>query len=247
VAWFDDFPEIQAKAVEFLDGFFSRTPDMLLTLSSAVVSLIAAVASALPSVSVFIIVFVVSCFYFMLEFEGINRFIVAQLPEKWRAVTDRLSKQTGKTVLHLAKAYFTLMTLTFIELSLALLILNIDYAVTLALIISVIDLMPVLGVGTALIPWAVVELIIGNYALGIGLLISYVIILIVRQIVEPRIVGKHIGLHPLITLISMYAGLKIFGAVGLFLLPMLVMFLKYLQDLGTLQLWKPVLKNEKEM
>ena len=150
-------------------------------------------------------------------------------------------------MLHLAKAYFTLMTLTFIELSLALLILNIDYAVTLALIISVIDLMPVLGVGTALIPWAVVELIIGNYALGIGLLISYVIILIVRQIVEPRIVGKHIGLHPLITLISMYAGLKIFGAVGLFLLPMLVMFLKYLQDLGTLQLWKPVLKNENEM
>ena len=90
-----------------------------------------------------------------------------------------------------------------------------------AFITALVDAIPVLGTGTVLIPWSIFELISGNYTLAIGLFIMYIMAIVVRQFTEPRVVSAQIGLHPLITLTSMYAGLKAIGIFGMILGPVL--------------------------
>ena len=84
---------------------------------------------------------------------------------------------------------------------------------------AIFDILPILGTGGSLIPWAIIVAILGNPALAFGLLFLYVFILVVRNIIEPRIVGKQIGLHPLVTLVGMFIGLRLFGVIGLFGIP----------------------------
>jgi len=96
----------------------------------------------------------------------------------------------------------------------------------------------VLGTGTVLIPWSLISLITGDTFLGVGLIFMYVIILVVRNIIEPKFIGKRIGLKPIVTLLSMYLGLKLAGVPGMFLFPLVVAFLKNLHDAGVINVWK---------
>jgi predicted PurR-regulated permease PerM len=128
------------------------------------------------------------------------------------------------------KAYATLILVTFIELAVGLSILRVDKAIHIAALIAVIDIMPVFGTGTVVIPWSIIELVKGNTLFAIGLAILYIIITVVHNILEPKLVGKQIGLHPLIMLICMYVGVKVFGFIGLFILPIIAAIMKYLYD-----------------
>ena len=92
-------------------------------------------------------------------------------------------------------------------------------------LIAALDILPILGTGGIMIPWAVVSFILGYTSLGIELLVTYFIVTVVRNYVEPRIVGAQLGLHPIITLISMFIGLRLFGFLGLFGLPVGISFL----------------------
>ena len=115
------------------------------------------------------------------------------------------------------------MFIIFAELTVGFISLRIEYAGILALIVALIDMLPILGVGTVLIPWGIADIIMGEYALGAALLILYAVIALVRNLIEPRIVGKSLGLHPLATLMSMYIGLKLFGFAGMIMVPIAVM------------------------
>ena len=99
------------------------------------------------------------------------------------------------------RAYAILLSITFVELLIGFSLLRVDYALRSALLTAMVDSLPVLGTGTVLIPWAAAMLILGNCPLGIGLLMLYAIITVVRQMLEPRVVGKQIGLYPLVTLV----------------------------------------------
>lgn len=109
------------------------------------------------------------------------------------------------------------------------------YAVIVALVIAVFDILPVLGTGGVLLPWAAVMLVTGNYSFAAGLFILYLVITIVRNSLEPRSVGKQMGLHPLITLIAMFVGLELGGLAGLILLPMAVVILVNMKKSGAVQ------------
>ena len=105
------------------------------------------------------------------------------------------------------------------------------------LLISIFDILPVLGTGGVMIPWILISFLQGDYRQGLSLLVVYVIITIIRNIIEPRIVGEQIGLHPVLTLMSMFVGNHLFGIVGLFGLPILLSLLRYLNDTGTISLF----------
>jgi len=132
------------------------------------------------------------------------------------------------------KAYAGLMLITFAELALGLSILKVDGAISVAAMTAVIDILPVLGTGIVVIPWSIIEFIKGNTPLAIGLAVLYLIIMVVRNILEPKLVGKQIGLHPLIMLICIYVGVRAFGFIGLFALPVIAVIVKYLYDNGKL-------------
>jgi len=122
------------------------------------------------------------------------------------------------------------MLITFIELALGLSVLRVEGAITIAALIATIDILPVFGTGGVVIPWAIIELIKGNTPFAIGLAVLYVIITVVRNILEPKMVGKQIGLHPLAMLVCMYVGVKLFGFIGLFALPVALVMVKHLYE-----------------
>ena len=105
-------------------------------------------------------------------------------------------------------------------------ILHRPYTVLPAFINALVDILPVLGISTVLVPWGIFELIRGNVALGTGLLVLCAIMLLIRQLIEPRIIGKSLGLHPLTTLFAAYVGLQLFGLFGMLLGPAVAMVIK---------------------
>lgn len=138
----------------------------------------------------------------------------------------------------LIKSYSIIMSITFVELSIGLSILKISNPFLIALAISVFDILPILGAGGVLLPWAIFSLILGNVPLGIGLFILYGVIMVVRQVIEPKIVGQQIGLHPIATLLCMFIGAKLLGVIGLFLFPITATIIKGMNDEGVIHLFK---------
>lgn len=175
--------------------------------------------AAFPSFILFVIVTLISSFYFCLDLGGVHRGIKSVLP-LWasKKLASLRRRATGTAVKYL-RAYVLLLFMTFVELLVGFSILKVDYAFLLAALIAVIDFLPIFGVGSVLVPWAIVLLLSGNYYLGVGLLIVYGCTAVVRQVAEPKIVGGSLGIHPLLTLVSMYAGFKLFGFFGMILGP----------------------------
>lgn len=142
------------------------------------------------------------------------------------------------------RAYLLIMFITFCELSIGFTIMSIagimnnSYLYLIALAICIFDILPVAGSGGILIPWAIVSLIMGNTPQAIGLLIIYVVISVIRQYIEPKIVGDSLGVNPLITLAGLYFGLKLFGVLGMFIVPICLMTVKAFNDTGRIHLWK---------
>lgn len=192
--------------------------------------------AGLPDTVFFLAVFVLACFYMCIDFSAVNTFICRRLPETWLTPIQRIRTAIVSTSFRYLRAYLMLMAITFVQLLIGFLILNLRYAFTLALIIAVVDALPVLGVGTVLLPWAGILIAAGNYYTGLGLLVIYGVIYVVRQLTEPKIVGKSVGMPPLIMLICMYVGYRLFGFAGLFILPILVILLRAVMETGELRL-----------
>lgn len=123
------------------------------------------------------------------------------------------------------RAQVKLMAVTFLLLTLGLMLLRVDSPLLLALLISLLDALPVFGTGTVLIPWAVVAILSGNMGLGVGLLGLYGAAALTRNVLEPKVLGATLGLSPLLTLVAIYAGWRLFGILGMILLPMGAMVL----------------------
>ena len=128
--------------------------------------------------------------------------------------------------------------IAFAELVAGLFLLGIKNAFAIAFIIAVLDILPVLGTGTVLIPWAVLAFASGRISTGVGVFALYLVITVVRNLIEPKLVGKQMGLSPVIMLPCMLIGLKFFGIIGLFVVPLLVSFLKQLNDRGIIKMFR---------
>lgn len=229
-------------ALEELERQFVQSlGNMVSSLSVGVVSQISDIASSLPGLFVKMLLMIISSFFIAADFEKIVGFCVRQMGEKAEHVCRQVEEYIVGTLFVCIRSYIIIMMLTFVELSIGLSILKVDNAMVIAAIIAIFDILPVLGTGGIIIPWAVISLIQGNIFLGCGLLILYVAITIIRNIVEPKIVGSQLGLHPVVTLASMFVGLQVFGGLGLFGMPITLSLLKHLNDNGTIH----ILRNEK--
>ncbi len=208
------------------------------SISLSVVNLITSIATKLPSFLIKFIISIIASFFFTLDYYKFTRFIMRQFPIKFQKIILDIKHNIFGTTFKFVKAYSILMVVTFIELSIGFTIFKIPNAIILSVIFSVLDALPVIGVGGILIPWSVIELIKGNYNLSIGFIIIYIIIAIVRSVLEPKVVGKQIGLNPIVTLITMFLGAELFGFLGMFILPIIATIINYLNDSGTVKLFK---------
>ena len=192
----------------------------------------------LPNTFMVIVLGLISCFLILIDKENIEAFILRQFPKKYSEKMLIIKTSIFETLMGYIKAQLIIMcfigTICFIGLS----IIKAPYALLLGFIIAVVDALPVFGSGFILWPWSIYNLIVKNYKFSVGLIIIYLIILIVRQTIEPKIVGKQIGIHPLVTLMSIYIGLKIFGVFGFIIGPCIMVILKALQTENILPKWR---------
>lgn len=207
------------------------------------------VVKNIPSALIGIVIGIIAWIFFTKDYNYIVGFIKLQLPEGKKNILSEIKQIFSKTVLKMLRAYGLIMFITFCELFLGMTILNLigvmnnNYVVIIAILIAVFDILPVAGSGGILIPWALVCVISGNYSQAVGIAVIYVVISIIRQYIEPKIVGNSLGVHPIITLAGLYFGLKLFGFMGMFIVPLAVMTLKAFNDAGRIHLYNVPERN----
>ena len=216
----------------------SSLGNLVSNVSTAVISKVSSIASSLPGLFINIVLMVISSFFIAADYEQLTGFCINQLSDNSKKIFIQIKEYIVGTLLVCIRSYAIIMSITFVELSIGLSVLKINHAILLALCIAVFDILPVLGTGGVMIPWVVLTAIRGNFGLALGLLILYVIITVIRNIIEPKIVGSQLGLHPVVTLASMYAGVRLFGGIGLFGLPIGLSLLRYLNDHGVIKILK---------
>jgi sporulation integral membrane protein YtvI len=231
-------PDAANTISQIITNGITYISDIIKNTSIAVVQIVTKLISNFPLYLISVIFTIVLSVFISVEYDGITAFIKRQLPEKFNSTFSEARMFLTGTLWKMIKSYMIILFITFIELLTGLSILKVKYALPIAAIIAVLDIMPVVGTGGILIPWAIVELILKNYTLGIGLLVLYLAVTVIRNVIEPRIVGHQIGLHPIITITVMYAGLRLFGFFGLIVAPIIAILVKYLNDTGKIHLFK---------
>ncbi len=215
---------------EQLTTLLSQLLNRLLTAAGEQLpGLVGGILSRLPRVLLTLAVVIFSGVYFCMGTEELKNALYGILPASARKRLPTLKQRLKGLAWGYLRSYFWLWLVTLAQLWLGLSLLSVKYAFLAALLISLVYLLPVLGVGTVLLPWsALAFFILRNHFLSIGMLILYLVILFVRQLLEPRLVGHTLGLHPLLTLFASYAGWRLLGFTGLFLMPPLAVLSKEL-------------------
>ncbi len=225
----------------------STIVDVIVNAVTTVVTTVATkVVTGGPSLLIATIFSIVASCYITKDYRKIVNFILCQLSDKRKELIINIKKLFVTNILKMLRGYIIIMFITYVELFIGLSILKVDYAAIVAAIIAVLDILPVLGTGTVLIPWFAISLLMGNVWMGVGVILLYIIITIVRNVIEPRIIGKQVGLPPIVTLIAMYVGLKIFGVFGMLLLPVTIIIVVKLQEGGIIHLWNTPSKTVAE-
>ncbi len=202
-------------------------------------------ASKIPSIIIGVVVSIIASCFLTVDYQKLKNFIIAQFPEKKQADLRRAKNLLKESLTKMGKAYALIIIITFFEMFVGLSALKLigvysaGYIPIIALVTAIVDILPILGTGTILLPWALISLITGNFGLGIGLLVIYGVITVIRQIIEPKLVAGQLGLPPIVTLACIYFGLKLFSVLGMFITPVAVVMIKTLNDEGIIHLWKP--------
>jgi sporulation integral membrane protein YtvI len=218
--------EVTYNIESIITNITSSLINMAKSFASTLVKGAFSTAFSIPEIVIFIAVTILSTYFLMSDRDKIFKYFKTHFPDKWVSKVTSFKNDTFSALFRYLKAQLIIMTITFAELFIGLSIIRVKYALILAFVISIIDILPILGTGTILIPWSLYNFLTGDIRMGVSLIILYVIILIVRQMIEPKIVGYQLGLYPLLTLMAMYIGLKLIGVLGLILGPIAFLLVK---------------------
>jgi sporulation integral membrane protein YtvI len=211
-----------------INGLLTKMNSVTITLLNAIVAMI----KGLPNFLVISVVYVIALFLFALDLPVlVHKFLglfEGDTQRKMRLVLENLNR----AIIGFLQAQVLISFLTYDLVLVGLWILGVPYALAVALIVVVVDVLPVLGTGAVFLPWAIYAFATGSQSLGSGLLVLYVVVMVFRRIIEPKILGNSLGISALATLISMYLGFMIFGVAGLIAGPALVILWQACRDAG---------------
>ena len=239
-----------ADEIESLSSYLSPTAYDLLTdvlsnmaasLSQAVssfsmkaVTWVSGLAAKLPSMLLSGLICIIATIFMTADFSRLTAFVMRQIPAGPRHVVQKAKETFVVVIFKYARSYGIIMCITFAEVLIGLLIVRQNYAVLIAVLIAVFDIFPIVGAGLILAPWSVISMLTGSLGKGLGLLALWIVVMVVRQFMEPRVVGHQVGLHPVLTLMAMFVGSKLFGGLGLLGLPIACAIIKSLDDTGVI-------------
>jgi len=239
-----DIPELQEGIVTLQDAITGASQTLVTSLSQWGAGAVTSFTTGLADFLVSFIFTIMLSFFISIRYDEVVSFIKAQCPDKIKRNITETKEIFRTAVLRYMVAVLKIQIITFIILAVGMLILGVENALLIAVGIAIMDALPVIGTGTVLIPWTIIELIRGNFPLALGLIILYLIITITRNIVEPKIVGDNLGLNPIVALMAIYLGLRLFGIFGMIMMPIVTQIILELHRRGKFKLFREA-KSEK--
>ena len=235
---------ISGTVADYITNFFNNigteNSSVDLSVLSAPISGAWNVVKGIPSLFLSVLVTIISCVFMTADYESIKAMLLDMCSKKNREKLVNAKRTTTKGIAKLFKAYATIMLITFTEMFIGLSFMKLigvykgGYIAIIAFVTCIVDIIPVLGTGTVIIPWAIYSLVTGNVGLGIALIVLYAVITVLRQIIEPKLVANQVGLPAIVTIAAMFIGARVFGAFGIIILPLTVIVLKLMYDEGVI-------------
>jgi sporulation integral membrane protein YtvI len=221
--------QIGTTAGNFIQGFFEKIP---------------AILGWFPNAATVIIFSLLATFFISRDWHRLSTF-GKYLPNRAKSSGKTVFADLKRALFGFIKAQLTLISITTVIILTGLLILKVDYAITIALVTGLVDIIPYLGTGAVFVPWIIFEAVAGDMARAIGLGVLYLIVLVQRQVMEPKILSSSIGLDPLATLVSLFAGFKLLGFLGLIAGPVTLVILTTLHRANVFRdLWEYIKGKE---
>ena len=208
-----------------LDGLFGK---LVSRAAEPTVQIAGHVAKSIPNLLVNMVIIILSSYLFLADRESIMRWLKEPLPAFVFRYIEYMKRDAKGLIGGYFLAQFRIMCVVALILAAGFLVLGVRYGVLLAFLTAILDFLPIFGTGTVLFPWAVVKLFAGEYAYATGLILLYILTQVVRQIIQPKIVGESMGLPPLMTLFLLYLGFKLRGLTGMILaVPVGLVFINF--------------------
>lgn len=221
------FPDGIGKAIQTsITEFFRNGAGLGEKLYTGIFNFVTALLRKIPDVSLFLLTAILSGFMISAKLPQLRLLWKKKVPSKWQKRADALSGRLKDTLGSWLKAQGKLMGLCALVLTAGFLILGVNYPLLFGTVIALVDALPALGTGLVLIPWGLVAYVQGDTFLGTGLLLLYGVAALLRTALEPRLLGKQMGLDPLLTLLALYAGYRFLGLWGMILFPIAAIMLK---------------------
>lgn len=196
------------------------------------------VVSSVPMFITNLIVALIATFFISRDRRIINDFLLSLFPSIWRPKLRRVKVDVWSSTMGFAKAQAMLIMMTMVQLMFGLWLIGADYWAMMGVLVGIADILPLLGPATIFIPWILYNLIFGSKIFALKLLVLYGVVASVRQVLEAKLVGEKIGLHPLAVLVSLYLGFQFFGALGFVVGPILAILLKSMISSGLLPIFQ---------
>ncbi|PLT32307.1 sporulation integral membrane protein YtvI [Bacillus sp. V5-8f] len=222
--------KIGSTAGNFIQEFFQNIPVII---------------GWFPNAATVLIFSLLATFFISKDWYRLTRFSGHILPEKVFFSFKRVIQDLKKALFGFIRAQFTLISLTTIIVLIGLLILQVKYAITIALICGLVDILPYLGTGTVFVPWIIYAAITGDTGLAVGLGVLYAVVIVQRQLMEPKVLSSSIGLDPLATLIALFVGFKLIGFLGLIVGPVVLVIINTLHRANIFRdIWSYIMGND---
>jgi len=220
------FTWLPTEVTDNLGSVISNLSDTITNLGKTVLKGAYTTAISFPEALIFTIITVMATYFMSSDRDKISSVFHQHLPESWIKRILSIKRDMFSALFGYLRSALIIMSITFFELYLGFNIIDIKYPLLLAFLISIIDALPVLGTGGVLIPWALYSFVTNDIRMGASIFILYLVVLVIRQIIEPKVLGHQIGVYPLLTLLAMYAGLELIGFAGLILGPITFLLIR---------------------
>ena len=223
------FKDIDENTKNFMENIPVLFSNLFNTSTKYLLGTITKIGAKIPDYLISITFSIISSIYFSYDYFKITNFVINLFPEKTKHFLFKTKYLTIKTIVKYFKAYCFLMFYSFILLTIGFFIIKIENPIGIAAIICIFDSIPIIGSGIILIPWAIILFAENNFSLAIAILVVFLVTNILRSFIEPKVLGKNLGIHPLLALFSIYIGAKVLGFIGIIVAPITtnILFLLY--------------------
>jgi sporulation integral membrane protein YtvI len=228
------------------NDILAKISEIILQLSQQAIKIAQSLVFSIPKFVIGSLFCIISTLFMSLDFPAIKYFILEQFSFEHQRILLESKQYVVNTFGRILISYGAIMFITMSELYIGFMIIGIEDAMVMSMLIAMFDILPALGTGGIMVPWVIIEMLNENYTLASELFVLYIIVTVIRNFVEPKLVGDRIGLHPVLVLMSIFLGASLFGPMGILIMPFMLIVIKRLNDTGRIRMFRSVYAPETE-